>query len=74
MDAKWRTPDSYGYNEVFMAVSAVVSLHLEAALRRRFGAAVRPARLSVRARQVRGPGDMPEQFRLRDRGHYPLRC
>ena len=37
MDEKWRTPDSYGYNEVFMAVSAVVSLHLEAALRRRFG-------------------------------------
>ena len=37
MDARWRTPDSYGYNEVFMAVSAVVSLYLEAALRRRFG-------------------------------------
>ena len=37
MDAKWRTPDSYGYNEVYMAVSAIVSLHLEAAMRRRFG-------------------------------------
>ena len=37
MDAKWRAPDSYGYNEVFSAVSAIVSLHLEAALRRRFG-------------------------------------
>jgi len=36
-DGKWRTPDSYGYNEVFPAVSAIVSLHLEAALRRRFG-------------------------------------
>ena len=37
MDAKWRAPDSYGYNEVFSAVSAIVSLHLESALRRRFG-------------------------------------
>ncbi len=37
MDGKWRTPDSWGYNEVFMAVSAIVSLHLEAAMRRRFG-------------------------------------
>jgi hypothetical protein len=37
MDEKWRAPDSYGYNEVFMAVSAIVSLHLEAAMRRRFG-------------------------------------
>jgi hypothetical protein len=37
MDEKWRTPDSLGYNEVYMAVSAIVSLHLEAALRRRFG-------------------------------------
>jgi TrwC relaxase/AAA domain len=37
MDGKWRTPDSYGYNEVFPAVSAIVSLHLESALRRRFG-------------------------------------
>jgi TrwC relaxase len=34
MDEKWRTPDSYGYNEVFMAVSAVVSL----TWRRRCGA------------------------------------
>src|SRR5258707_1228993 len=34
MDGKWRTPDSWGYNEVFMAVSAIVSLHLEAAMRR----------------------------------------
>ena len=37
MDAKWRAPDSRGYNDVFMAVSAIVSLHLEAAMRRRFG-------------------------------------
>ena len=37
MDAKWRAPDSYGYNEVFSAVSAIVSLHLEANMRRRFG-------------------------------------
>ena len=37
MDGKWRTPDSYGYNHVYMAVSAIVSLHLEAAMRRRFG-------------------------------------
>ena len=37
MDGKWRTPDSWGYNEVFPAVSAIVSLHLEAAMRRRFG-------------------------------------
>ena len=42
MDSKWRTPDCYGYNEVFMAVSAVVSLHLEAALRRRFGVRFTP--------------------------------
>ncbi len=33
----WRAPDSYGYNEVFMAVAAVVILHLEAALRRQLG-------------------------------------
>jgi len=37
MDSRWRTPDSLGYNEVYMAVSAIVSLHLEAAMRRRFG-------------------------------------
>ena len=37
MDGKWRAPDSWGYNEILPAVSAVVSLHLESALRRRFG-------------------------------------
>jgi TrwC relaxase len=37
MDGKWRAPDSWGYNEIHPAVSAVVSLHLESALRRRFG-------------------------------------
>lgn len=37
MDCRWRAPDSWGYNEVYMAVSAVVSLHLEAAIRRRWG-------------------------------------
>jgi conjugative relaxase-like TrwC/TraI family protein len=42
MDSRWRTPDSYGYNEVFMAVSAVVSLYLEASLRRRFGVRFTP--------------------------------
>src|SRR5258708_6113348 len=36
-DGKWRTPDSYGYNDVYMAQSAIVSLHLEAAMTRRFG-------------------------------------
>ena len=42
MDDKWRTPDSYGYNEVYMAVPAIVSLHLEAAMRRRFGVRLVP--------------------------------
>ena len=37
MDGKWRAPDSWGYNEVFMAVPAIVSLHLEAAMRQRYG-------------------------------------
>jgi hypothetical protein len=36
-DAKWRTPDSYGYNDVYMAMSAITSLCLEAAMTRRFG-------------------------------------
>jgi hypothetical protein len=37
MDGRWRAPDSYGYNEVHTAVAAIASLHLEAAMRRRFG-------------------------------------
>ena len=72
MDGKWRTPDSYGYNQVYMAVSAIVSLHLEAAMRRRFG-----VRWMPRGCQCdRGRCDdraVPEQFRLRDRRHFPCR-
>src|SRR6266567_7380348 len=36
-DAKWRAPDSCGYNEHLGAVAAIVSQHLEQALTRRFG-------------------------------------
>ena len=36
-DAKWRAPDSLGYNEHIGAVAAIMSQHLEEALTRRFG-------------------------------------
>src|ERR1700750_1347611 len=36
-DAKWRAPDSLGYNEHIGAVAAIVSQHLEEALTARFG-------------------------------------
>jgi conjugative relaxase-like TrwC/TraI family protein len=36
-DAKWRAPDSLGYNEYIGAVAAIVSQHLEEALTARFG-------------------------------------
>jgi conjugative relaxase-like TrwC/TraI family protein len=36
-DARWRAPDSLGYNEHIGAVAAIVSQHLEEALTRRFG-------------------------------------
>jgi conjugative relaxase-like TrwC/TraI family protein len=36
-DGKWRAPDSFGYAGQLGAVAAVVSVHLEEALTRRFG-------------------------------------
>ena len=37
LDAKWRAPDSLGYNEHIGAVAAITAQHLEEALSRRFG-------------------------------------
>ena len=42
MDDRWRAPDTWGFNEVFGALSGIVSLYFEAALTQRFGVEWRP--------------------------------
>src|SRR5258708_1960078 len=66
MDGKWRTPDSWGYNEVFMAVSAIVSLHLEAAMRRRLGVGWIPRGCQCPHGRCQHPAPHPSNFRPQD--------
>lgn len=61
-DERWRAGDSWGYNDVYMAVSAIFSLHLEAALTQRWGIEWEPRNCQCPNGKCADPSLCPSNF------------
>lgn len=62
MDEHWRAGDSWGYNEVYSAVSAIFSLHLEAQMTRRWGIEWEPRNCQCPNGKCADPALCPSNF------------